>query len=231
MQKTRAIDPKKTSSRRSKKLVQRPSSLADHVYQVLLGQLMSLEMSPGERLTIDNLAREFGVSHTPLREALGRLEAKGLVIKTHLIGYRVAPQLDRAQFEELFDFRLLLEPASAALAAARITPKNVSALESIMQLPSKPDSKYHYRDFATRDAEFHEQIALLSGNTLIHDSLSRLHTHIHIFRLYSHGRTAQEALAEHERILEAFRANDPAAAEAAMREHIEKSRDRVMSVF
>jgi DNA-binding GntR family transcriptional regulator len=209
----------------------RPSSLADNVYEVLLGQLMSLQIQPGERLTMDNLSRELGVSQTPLREALGRLEANGLVLKTHLVGYRAAPQLSREQFEELFEFRLLLEPAAAARAAELLDDKKSEHLQGIVRSMSVPAPGNRYRDFAAGDAEFHDCIAAISGSTLIRDSLARLHTHIHIFRLYSHAKVTQQAIDEHRKIVEAICARDAAKAAKAMRTHIERSRKRVMSVL
>jgi DNA-binding GntR family transcriptional regulator len=212
-------------------LLPRPSSLADNVYDVLLGQLMSLQIQPGERLTMDNLSRELGVSQTPLREALGRLEANGLVIKTHLVGYRAAPQLSREQFEQLFEFRLLLEPAAAGRAADLLDEEKSKRLQQIARSMSSPAPGSHYRDFAAGDGEFHDYIASISGNPLIRESLARLHTHIHIFRLYSHAKVTQQAIDEHRKIVEAICERDPVKAAKAMRAHIEKSRKRVMSVF
>ena len=78
---------------------------------------MALEIAPGARILIDALARELDVSQTPVREALSRLEREGLVRKAHLIGYSAAPQLSRKRFDDLFGFRLLLEPEGARLAA------------------------------------------------------------------------------------------------------------------
>ncbi|WP_245518444.1 GntR family transcriptional regulator, partial [Mesorhizobium sp. M1C.F.Ca.ET.189.01.1.1] len=97
--------------------IQRASSLAEDVYEAIFAQLMSLKIAPGSRITVDNLVKEFDVSHTPIREALGRLEGEGLVLKTHLIGYRAAPQITRRRFDELYEMRLLLEPHGAAKAA------------------------------------------------------------------------------------------------------------------
>jgi DNA-binding GntR family transcriptional regulator len=90
-------------------ILKRHIRLGTEIYDLLFGQLMSLRLPPGSRITVDNLARELGVSQTPIREALGRLEMEGLVIKTHLVGYSAAPQLNRQQFEELYELRLLLE--------------------------------------------------------------------------------------------------------------------------
>jgi len=211
--------------------VTRPASLADNVYEVVLGQLMTLQIQPGERLTVDNLSRDLGVSQTPVREALGRLEANGLVIKTHLVGYRAAPQFTRHQFEELYDFRLLLEPAAAARAALAIDDVKAKHTEEIVRKMAGAHPGNRYRDFAVLDSEFHDYLATISGNMLVAESLSRLHTHIHIFRLYSHTRVTQEAVDEHRAIFEKLKKGDADGTAAAMRSHIEKSRDRVMSVF
>jgi len=67
--------------------IQRHKGLADDVYGAIFNKLMSLEIAPGARITVDGLVRELEVSHTPIREALGRLEGEGLVVKTHLVGY------------------------------------------------------------------------------------------------------------------------------------------------
>src|SRR5262249_59438436 len=88
--------------------IQRHRGLADDVYGAIFNKLMSLEIAPGARITVDGLVRELEVSHTPIREALGRLEGEGLVVKTHLVGYSAAPQITRRHFDELYDLRLLL---------------------------------------------------------------------------------------------------------------------------
>src|SRR4029078_5409586 len=105
--------------------IQRHKGLADDVYEAIFNKLMSLEIAPGARITVDGLVRELGVSHTPIREALGRLEGEGLVVKTHLVGYSAAPQITRRRFDELYDLRLLLEPEAARRAARRASDERL----------------------------------------------------------------------------------------------------------
>src|SRR3954469_8979398 len=105
--------------------IQRHKGLADDVYGAIFNKLMALEIAPGSRITVDGLVRELEVSHTPIREALGRLEGEGLVVKTHLVGYNAAPQVTRRRFEELYELRLLLEPYAARLAAQNIDEANM----------------------------------------------------------------------------------------------------------
>jgi DNA-binding GntR family transcriptional regulator len=208
--------------------------LADEVYDTLLSQLMTLRLHPGARVTIDALARELGISQTPIRDALTRLEADGLVVRTHLAGYRVAPQLTRAQFDDLVEIRLLLEPAAARRAAENMEPGQVNELHELAELmagPSEGDEHRAYGVFGRRDAAFHDLIATGAGNRLIRDALARLHTHVHLFRLLYDAQVTDEAITEHAEILDAIRARDPDAAAYAMRRHIVRSANRFRSIF
>ncbi|RWK10606.1 GntR family transcriptional regulator [Mesorhizobium sp.] len=214
--------------------IQRANSLAGDVYEAIFAQLMSLRIAPGSRITVDNLVREFNVSHTPIREALGRLEGEGLVLKTHLIGYRAAPQITRRRFDELYELRLLLEPAAAAKATAALDEPHLAILREaagVMARRVGKDERLRYSNFARQDAIFHDKIMEFAQNELIRETLSHQHTHFHIFRLMYHSRVTEEALDEHEAILAAFTAGDPRAAEKAMRVHIENSRDRLLPAF
>lgn len=213
----------------------RPVSVVDGVYDSIYEQLMSLEIAPGARILIDVIARELNVSQTPVRGALTRLEREGLVHKVHLIGYSAAPQLDRKQFEDLFNFRLLVEPEGARLAAQNMTPAALEHIEEIaidMAHGATPvDRTSRYSRFARTDADFHDEIMRIGGNEVIRGTLFKQHVHLHLFRLMFHSRVTQEALGEHEDLLAAFRAGDAVAAEKAMREHIVSSRDRLMLAF
>jgi DNA-binding GntR family transcriptional regulator len=195
---------------------------------------MSLEISPGARITVDGLVRELAVSHTPIREALGRLEGEGLVVKTHLVGYSASPQITRRHFEELYEFRLLLEPDAARRAAKQISQARMGKLRETAERMRSLDSqkgRLSYSGFARLDADFHDQIMEVAGNELVRDTLSHLHTHFHIFRLMFHARVTEEALDEHESLLVALSSGDAEGAASAMRGHIERSRERLLVAF
>ncbi|AMY70497.1 GntR family transcriptional regulator [Frigidibacter mobilis] len=213
----------------------RPASVVDGVYDNIYERLMSLEIPPRARIPIDVIARDLNVSQTPVREALSRLEREGLVCKAHLIGYSAAPQLSRKQFDDLYTFRLLLEPEGARLAAVNMTADSLKQLEEVaadMGHGEQPvDRTSRYSRFARADGHFHDAILAVAGNEVIRSTLFNQHVHLHIFRLMFHTRVTQEALEEHESLLSAFRAGDGAAAEAAMREHILRSQDRLLAAF
>lgn len=214
--------------------IQRHSGLADEVYEVIVGQLMALKIPPGARITVDNLVRELEVSHTPIREALGRLEGEGLVVKTHLIGYSAAPQISRRRFDELYELRLLLEPYGARCAAELMDEARYTALAGVageMSARSGGDERLRYSAFARQDAVFHDMIMEFAGNDLIRETLTHQHTHFHIFRLMFHSRVTEEALREHDALMAAFAKRDGAAAEQAMRDHVKRSRERLLPAF
>ncbi|MCV9999330.1 GntR family transcriptional regulator [Pararhizobium sp. YC-54] len=226
--------PNSTSPQDHPGLVRRPPRLGEEVYNAIYAQLMSLKIPPGGRIAVDNLVRELGVSQTPIREALSRLEAQGLVVKTHLIGYSAAPQLDQAGLVQLYDLRMLVEPFAAARAAESMSKDALATLERIdrdMRQINNHDARAAYSRYAQNDGAFHDQIAQGSGNHLIQETLSRLHTHVHLFRLYFHTRATADANKEHARILSAIKRAAPKEAEDAMRDHIEQSRKRFMVTF
>ncbi len=107
--------------------------LADHVYDELMESLVDGRLEAGAPLNIDALSRELEVSQTPIREALARLEATGLVHRLALKGYRVAPLFTPEDLAHLTDARLLIEPENAFLACQRMTDALV-ALRAMLQV-------------------------------------------------------------------------------------------------
>ena len=198
----------------------RPFGLAEEVYRRIRADIMSLRLPPDTRVSVDSLARELRVSQTPIREALSMLEANGLVSKRHFAGYATSPRMDRTQLDELFEFRLLIEPHAARKAAEAMAEADIAVLASGESAPS-------HDAFADMDTEFHRLIAQGARNQLIADSLARLHIHVHIFRSCFRSEIAEEAVHEHNVIIAAIRARDGERAEAAMRRHIQRSYGRL----
>lgn len=215
-------------------LARRRGRMADEVYDTLLGQLMSLRIVPDSRVTIDALARELGVSQTPIRDALNRMEADGLVVRVPHAGYRIPPQITRERFEDMVDLRLLLEPAAARRAAERASAEQVARLRRMLEDMADlvhGDSHLAYGTFGLRDAAFHDLIAETAGNQLVREALARLHTHVHLFRLVFDTEVTYAAMGEHDEVLTAVAACEPDAAAYAMRRHILLSRDRFRRLF
>lgn len=211
-----------------------PQVLSDDVYERLKALVMDGVVEPGTRMNIDALARELGVSQTPIREALPRLESDGLVLKEPLRGYRVSSRLDRRQFEDLFEFRLHLEPWAAARAAERAENEDVTALrdelDSLQQVPESGEYD-DYKAFAGHDQRFHDLVLAAAGNETARQAFARTHCHLHLFRLYYGTGIGVPAYREHRRIAAAIRRHDPQQAADLMRAHIEGSRRRFLPVF
>jgi DNA-binding GntR family transcriptional regulator len=208
--------------------------LTDTVYDVVRQRLVDHDIEPGGKVNINALAQELNVSPTPVREALARLEADGLLIRRSLAGYAAAPLLGTKEFNELFEMRMLLEPAAAAKAAAQIAETDLEALAAdlaAMRDAHDLTSSETRRTFLDHDALFHDRIAQACGSTLMHDMLDRLHAHAHLYRLHFREGLAAETCREHGRILEALTERDADTAESAMRSHIRRSRDRLAAAL
>ena len=235
------------------------SVLSDETYGVIRDLVLEHRIAPGSRVNIDSLSAELGVSPTPVREALARLESDGLVVKVPLRGYSTTPLLTVREFVELTQFRVLIEQWTAAQASASITPDTAAALRAELSAgrattgarEAGPDA---FRALTDHDARFHALIAKSAGNDLIAQSFERTHFHLHFLRLYlaSHTtdadgdadhRRLNAVLEEYDRsgqvsrtidnhaaIADAIIAGDADGASQLMREHIEFSRVRFLPV-
>jgi DNA-binding GntR family transcriptional regulator len=201
----------------SSRRVKRSQGLVEEVFQLIRADIMSLRIAP-----------ELGVSQTPIREALSMLEATGLVTKRHFVGYCSAPQLNRKQLDELYEVRLLIEPYAARCAATRMSDADLAKVRDLAQSMEPGESRVSYNLFADQDSELHDLIVSGSGNKLIQESLARLHSHLHIFRMRFHSEVTKEAYVEHAKLVDALTTRNPDMAEAAMRAHIEKSYNRLL---
>jgi DNA-binding GntR family transcriptional regulator len=206
--------------------------LVDDVHDALVDMLMNHDVNAGARLNIDALARALGVSPTPVREALARMEVEGLVIKEPRRSYAVAPLIGLDDLRALIDFRLIVEPAAAAAAARNASAEQATALKAF----ARSGGAGHHGATANRmdmiyDATFHDTIAQLGGNPWLRDSLVRLRSHLHMYRLYHHAQQAAATKPEHVAIAKAIASRDPEAAAEAMRTHLSTAMRRIDDVF
>lgn len=207
---------------------------ADVVYHELLSRLVTGDIAPDQRISVDGMSRELGVSQTPVREALALLEAKRLVTRVHLAGFRAAPLLTETEFEKLFEARLLIEPHLAELAATRHTDEQSIAMTQAAERMRQQAEKIEllsYGEFADEDAWLHDLIADAAENPLLREALAGLHAHVHLFRLHYDTAVSEDAIGEHDDILLAIGERRPTAAASAMRAHLRASRARLLAAF
>lgn len=216
--------------------------LSDSVAAELERKIMRGDYAVGEKLPAErDLAGQFGVGRSSMREALRLVEAEGLLRIEHGIGVFVSSNtkrppalgpdvlvLDGYTIPELFEVRLALERDAAGLAARRVTPAEVAALEGIVSRASDPDLSDD--EFIQLDAEFHRTVVTTTKNTLLLRVFESIEP---LFVTYSHrviqlaGRR-QVAHVGHEAIVEAIAARRPREARAAIVRHLrEVERDIV----
>ena len=208
--------------------------LADEVYTRLKALIMESSIAPGTRINIEDVARELGVSPTPVRESLARLESDGLVDKLPLRGYRTTELLGKADIADLYELRLLLEPHTARAAAEGIDEqaKRRLTVEIEAGRTAAGGTGYAaYFDLSNHDTRLHDLVLEIAGNSAIRQAYARTHCHLHTFRLGYSETFGSHTIDEHTALVEAIASGDGDAAEAAMRAHVSASRDRVLGQF
>lgn len=200
-------------------------SLTDSVFDVLAARLHSGDIPPESTINIDALARELEVSQTPIREALARLGAMGLVQRAAHTGYRAAPLISAREMKEIFDARLAVEPALARHAAQHVTDTFLHDLQgSVERLQSRAEGHTDSTPQVSLDESryFHDRIARQSSNLFLSNALHMITGHSQRIQLVGIAKRGDhsDVCVEHTVILRAFEMRDPEAAEAAMRRHV-----------
>ncbi len=203
-------------------------SAADHVRRALEDAIAEGDLMPGKRLEEEELAARFGVSRTPVREALRMLSISGLVAIEPRKGAVVAA-LGMDRLIELFEAMSELEGVCGRLAARRITEREMATLvdqhercataarEAVRSADGESFDRYY-----AENAVFHEMIYRASHNAYLSDEVQSLRRRLQPYRrlqLRMAGRV-QESLGEHQRIVDAITARNEAAAETLLRAHV-----------
>jgi DNA-binding GntR family transcriptional regulator len=202
--------------------------LSDRVHHELKRRLTLWEYLPGTRMGEEALAAEFGVSRTPVRDALRRLEQEGFLEDTEgWTGYRVRkPDLPR--MEELYEVRLSLEQAAVRRLAAAPAGPEIDELLRLWQQPKGP-SPAPDPDMVHADEAFHETLARLAGNQTLYTMLCSIDEHIRIIRTndFLTPRRISQTYRQHRGILLAVRRGDPDLAVERLSAHIQESQSFV----
>lgn len=195
----------------------RAATLTDAVYQRLRRGLIVGAWEPGDRLSAREISRRMEVSLTPVREAMLRLANEGALELTETRTFR-APELNRAEYEEVLRIRLALEPMAAGLAAERITPEELDGIAAANDRMADLLGQDDYAQAYEADAEFHLGIYQAARQPHLRAIISSLllrvgPTRTRLSRTY---RKALMGYKHHLRILDALKAGDPVAARAEL---------------
>ena len=210
-------------------------SIADQIFEQLERDILSGKYARGEVLSELRLSSELGVSRTPIREAIRRLEQENILEEAGrgvtVVGISQEDMLD------MYEIRTRIEGLAAEWAARRITEEELSQMRDTLELQrfyieQQGDGNDNSDKIKNLDSQFHEQLYLACGSRAYASTLLTLHKKMTKFRKASvskHSR-AVKSLAEHMAIYEALAARDEDAAEQAVLEHARNARDSMAAM-
>ncbi|MDK2801702.1 MAG: hypothetical protein PWP27_2483 [Clostridiales bacterium] len=195
--------------------------LRDVIFNTLRQAIIMGELKPGERLMEIQLAEKMGVSRTPVREAIRKLELEGLVVMIPRKGAHVA-ELSIKDIMDVLEVRSSLDGLASALAAKRITKDELKELKNIVNQFAQYIEKNNVQGLIKKDVEFHEMIYRASRNEKLIQISTNLKEQIHRFRVvylkdYS---SPSELMKEHSNIYQAIEKQDSELAEELASIHI-----------
>jgi DNA-binding GntR family transcriptional regulator len=209
-----------------------PETLGERAATVLRERILSGAFQPGERLVEAEIARQLGISRGPVREALGKLRAEGLVRDEPRRGSFVARLTDE-DIQEIYELRAAIEAYAARLIIQRGDNDAVAQLREIGDGLREAAANNDRERFARLDFTLHEELTRLSGNRRLHDVFV---THagvlaaLLVLEITTQYESLDELLEEHERLLEGIASMDEARAEASCRRHLGVASERVAAM-
>ena len=203
-------------------------SLADQVFDHLENDILSGKYQRGEILTESKLSAELGVSRTPIREALRRLEQEHIIEESGKGSVVIG--INEKDLEDIFMIRKSLECQVAVLAAKNRTEEQLKQLREALEFQEFYLNKKDPDQIKLMDSRFHETLYKLSGSTAFYDTLVPLHKKIQKYRRASvtNSSRAEASVAEHRKIYEAIEAKNTALAAKYASEHVENAYKHIM---
>ncbi|WP_416143654.1 GntR family transcriptional regulator [Planococcus koreensis] len=199
------------------------------VYEYLYNAIRTGEIKPGQTLTERGLAEKIGVSRTPVREAIRKLEEQGIVTHEPHKGVKVIT-LSVGKVAQLYDVRELLEGLAARKLAERHTPEGISELARLIDKAEQEAVANNVHELARINSEFHLTLARLSGNVYLEAIMNMLQTQIGLMMsasLSTSGRPLQN-ISEHKMLIDAIRSGDGEFAESIAKHHVRNAREHAM---
>lgn len=196
--------------------------LRDVVFNTLRQAILKGELAPGERLMEIQLADRLGVSRTPIREAIRKLELEGLVLMIPRKGAEVA-KISEKSLRDVLEVRRSLEELAIELACQRMTEEDVELLEKTQMEFREAVEQGDAMGIAESDERYHDVIYYGTGNSRLVQILNNLREQMYRYRLeyIKDADKRQVLLIEHEKIMKAIKSRRVAEAKEAMREHID----------
>lgn len=199
------------------------TSKSDHAYETLRRWIADGVYQPGDRLVLDRIARELGISVVPVREAIRRLEAEGYANFQRNVGARVS-EIDMAHYGDAMETLAILEGAATALAVPRLTKRDLQSAERINNRMALSVKRLDPLSFTQSNKEFHETLYRRCGNRHLLALIDREWSSLAVIRRSTFAfvpQRAGEAVDEHRAVLERLHAGAPAhEVEELVRDHV-----------
>jgi DNA-binding GntR family transcriptional regulator len=204
------------------------SAAADAVYDALRKAIVARQLQPGDRLAEEQLAKQFGVSRTPVREALLRLETEQFATRVARRGLVVRPIPER-EVLEVYAVRAALDGLAASLAAEQSTPPDRARITWLSQQVSDAAKASDFVKMAELNIGLHEAICEAAHNGMLSLFMRQIHDWVRRFAeadtTFSRPGRADEATSEHDEIIAAIEAGDAERAGQLAREHMNRARE------
>jgi len=212
--------------------LQARKSLGEHVFDSLKQAIVRGNMSPGEWLVESHIAETLGISRTPVREAIHKLEREGLIERQPRGGFTVLG-FTRDDIEETFGIRAVLEGYAARLAALKHQEKELTALEGKIAEFDTCLRKEQLSELTRINTEFHDLLYALSKSPKLVHMINGLTDQIYRFRqiILKEIKMARISNEDHKQMLEFIRKRDADGVEALVRDHIGRGREMVLEAF
>ncbi len=196
------------------------ATLADQAYEAIKTAIIRLDLAPGDAIVEDDLAEQIGISKTPVRQALARLELEGLVVRIPYKATYVA-ELDPADAADILELRSVLEGLAARSAAITVDDATLGAAEEILDAYDLAVADHDLVTAGELGERFHRTVIGASANRHVAAMLETLNLQLERLRAVSghHHDRAERSSREHRAILEALRARDAEAVDQAFRNH------------
>ena len=201
--------------------------IREKVYEDLKSAILSGHYTPGEKLAEEHLAETLGVSRTPVREALHKLESEGLIRPRKKRGFNVSRDT-KEDVEELFELRSILEGHTLRVISRIISEEILSELNESIQKAEEALKRNRIEEVFKWNTRFHDTLhELVADKTRLHQLIVNIRKYVLRYRKdtlqYPDG--GRRAVEGHKKILLALRLKDPELCERVMREHIKEAMD------
>ncbi len=206
--------------------------LSDQISEHLFRELVSGRLRGGQRINEAELARTLGISRNPIREAVRKLEERGLLVSMPRRGTFVR-SFTRQDIEDVFSFRTMVEDFAIRQALPRMSNEDIAGLRAIVDNMLAAANANKEMELVQEDIRFHQRICELSGNTQTLRAFKNIHAEVQIsITLVEHRFESLEAAAvDHYPVVDAIATRDPEVAAKALRDHIRDSWRRIAAAY